>query len=171
LANSILFAKGVNMAESCREKEAIKFLEGVDLQNPNLYLPKDGRSSQNQITEGRITSVEEIKPEECFYDIGPKTIEEFINVLKSAKTIFWNGPLGMIEEDIYTRGTIELAKRMRKMDSFKIVGGGDLVGILDEKGLADNFNHLSTGGGSMLAFISGKKLPGLEILKKQIPAD
>lgn len=98
-------------------------------------------------------------------DITLKSVENFIQVAKEAKTIVWNGPLGQIEEEEYQKGTETLAAGLIKIPSFTVVGGGDTVGFLREKKLIDKFSFVSTGGGAMLEFLSGEKLPGLVALE------
>jgi len=109
-----------------------------------------------------------IKPieEATGQDIGSETIEIFKEKIKKAKTIFWNGPLGKIEKKEFQIGTVEIAKAIIKSKAFSIVGGGETAEFLNRIGLVNKFNHVSTGGGAMLAFLSGEKLPGIEALKK-----
>jgi phosphoglycerate kinase len=98
-------------------------------------------------------------------DIGPQTIEIFKDKIKLAKTIFFNGVVGMIEVEKYSRGTEEILKAIAQSPAFSVVGGGDMTPVIDKLGLADKFNHISTGGGAMLDFISDGKLVGIEALK------
>ncbi len=98
-------------------------------------------------------------------DIGPQTIELFKDKILLAKTIFWAGPLGKIEEEKYQKGTKEIAKAVIESEAFSVVGGGDTIEFLSKFGLLEKFNHVSTGGGAMLEFLSGEKLPGIEALK------
>jgi len=98
-------------------------------------------------------------------DVGPKTIDLFKEKISQAKTIFWNGPLGKIEEKRFLKGTEEIAKAIIKSGAFSVVGGGETVEFINKIGLIDKFNHISTGGGAMLEFLSGEKLPGIESLK------
>jgi phosphoglycerate kinase len=100
-------------------------------------------------------------------DITLKSVENFIQVAKEAATIVWNGPLGQIEEAEYQKGTQILAEGLAKMEAFKVVGGGDTVGFLKEHNLLNNFSFVSTGGGAMLEFLSGEKLPGLIVLEQK----
>ena len=100
-------------------------------------------------------------------DITLKSVENFIQVAKEAKTIVWNGPLGQIEEEEYQKGTQVLAQALVEIDAFKVVGGGDTVGFLKEHNLLTNFSFVSTGGGAMLEFLSGEKLPGLVALEQK----
>jgi len=100
-------------------------------------------------------------------DIGLKTIELFKEKISSAKTIFFNGVLGMVEKEEYFKGTKEILKAIVKSGAFSVVGGGDMTKVINKLGLIEKFNHVSTGGGAMLEFLSGKKLPGVEALKSK----
>ena len=99
------------------------------------------------------------------FDIGQKTIKIFQKIIQKAKTIFWAGPLGKIEERKYQRGTKEIIKAILKSQAFSVVGGGDTIEFINKIGLAEKFDHLSIGGGAMLKFLAGEKLPGLQSLK------
>ena len=99
------------------------------------------------------------------FDIGPKTIGLFKEKIKKAKTVFWSGPLGKIEDKKYRNGSEQIVKAIIENNVFSIVGGGETVEFIHESGESLKFNHLSTGGGAMLAFLSGEELPGLEALK------
>jgi len=98
-------------------------------------------------------------------DIGPKTIKAFQKKISLAKTIFWAGPLGKIEEKEYQKGTKEIAQAIIKSRAFSVIGGGNTIEFLNKIGLIKKFNYVSMGGGAMLTFLSGEKLPGLEALK------
>lgn len=98
-------------------------------------------------------------------DISQETIMFFKEKIMTAKTIFWNGPLGRIEEPEFSKGTSEIAKAIIESKAFSIAGGGETVEFINKLGLASKFNHLSTGGGAMLSFLSGENLPGLEALE------
>lgn len=99
------------------------------------------------------------------FDIGPKTIEMFSEIIKKAKMIVWAGPLGKFEDSAYEQGTKQIAEEISKNDkAFKIAGGGDTIFALTKLGLRDKFDHISTGGGAMLQFLSGEELPGLKAL-------
>jgi len=98
-------------------------------------------------------------------DIGPETIRLFKEKIAQAKTIFWNGPLGKIEEEEFTKGTAEIAQAIAQSKAFSVVGGGETVEFITKLGLVEKFSHVSSGGGAMLTFLSGDKLPGLEALK------
>ena len=101
-------------------------------------------------------------------DIGEKTIERFKKMIEKAKTIFWNGPMGVFEIDKFARGTNEIAQTIANLSGkvFSVVGGGDSISAVNKLGLSNKFSHVSTGGGASLEYIAGKKLPGIEVLKK-----
>ena len=97
-------------------------------------------------------------------DVGPKTIELFKGKISLARTVFWNGPLGEIEKEEFTKGTKAVAQAIVDSGAFSVVGGGETVFLFGEVGIIDKFSHVSTGGGAMLAFLAGEKLPGIEAL-------
>jgi len=99
------------------------------------------------------------------FDIGSKTINLFKEKISQAKTIFWSGPLGKIEEEEFSKGTKEIIKAIIESKAFSVVGGGETVEFINKIGLTEKFNHVSTGGNAMLAFLAGEKLPGLEAFK------
>lgn len=101
-----------------------------------------------------------------FEDIGPNTIRLFVSLLRQAKTIVWNGPLGHAEIPEFAKGTKAIARAMARSNAFTVVGGGDTIAILRKYRLSRGFDHVSTGGGAMLEFLAGKKLPGIEVLRK-----
>lgn len=98
-------------------------------------------------------------------DVGPKTSGLFRDKIMQAKTVFWNGPLGRIEEDEFSKGSEALAKAIIDSKAFSVIGGGETVEFINKLGLVEKFNHVSTGGGAMLEFLSGEELPGLTVLK------
>jgi len=100
-------------------------------------------------------------------DIGSKTIEIFKEVLKHAKTVVWNGPLGVFEFDNFAVGTNEVAKILANLDAITIIGGGDSAAAIEKQGLADKMTHISTGGGASLEFLEGKVLPGIACLENK----
>ncbi len=166
LANTVLKAKKVGIGQSKIEPKMVELAKKMDLTNSKLHLPVDvlvaSNSSKNSFF---IRAIGEVKKGESIFDIGPDTCELFENIIKRAKTIFWNGPLGMIEKKDFSKGTLKIAQAVAGSDAFSVVGGGETVEFLNKKGLSSEFNHVSTGGGAMLCFLSGEKLPGLEALK------
>jgi phosphoglycerate kinase len=111
--------------------------------------------------------VTEIGPQEAGLDIGPDTIKEFSQKLSQAKTIVWNGPMGMFEHAPFDAGTRAIAQSVADADAISIVGGGDSVAAISEAGVADRITHVSTGGGASLEFLAGDILPGVAALNDQ----
>lgn len=122
--------------------------------------PPDGEGSSVA-----AVSVDSI-PEEAkgIWDIGPASEECYLDILKEAQTIMWNGPLGMFEVPAYAGGTASLAEGMAEFNSWRVIGGGDTIRALDELRLTNRFDHISVGGGAMVAFLGGEAMPGLEVL-------
>ena len=113
-----------------------------------------------------IEPVDAIEEQGRELDIGPKTSKIFQEKIADGKTIFWNGPLGMVEEEKFIQGSLVIANAIIESGAYSIVGGGDLNAFLGKHNLRDRFDYVSTGGGAMLKFLSGEKLPGLEVLNK-----
>ena len=99
-------------------------------------------------------------------DIGPKTLEKFKEIIKTAKTIVWNGPMGKFEEKKYVTGTDEISKAILESDAYTVVGGGETIEVLEKNDAIDKISFVSTGGGAMLEYLSGNKMPGIEALKQ-----
>ncbi len=128
----------------------------IEIKNKNISLahPEKLIQARDAIMDG-----------ERELDIGPETIKIFKQKIAPAETIFWNGPLGMIEKEQFSGGTEEIAKAIVAGNNFSVVGGGETVEFINKIGLGDKFGHVSTGGGALLAYLSGEKLPGLEVLQ------
>jgi phosphoglycerate kinase len=143
-------------------------VDQIQLTNPKLHLPVDGRISLKEENDVylRTGGIGTLRKEEAIYDIGPETIHIFVEIIKNAKTIFWSGPLGMFENPRFKEGTKRIAEAIvRNHSAFKVVGGGDTIFAINSFGLLDHFDFVSTGGGAMLEFLAGEKLPGIEILE------
>jgi len=165
----ILQLKGVLIGKPWPEKKIVEAVEKIDITNTKLHSPVDGLICLPKSEEGysRVSAIGSVRKEEDIFDIGPETIELFISLIKEAKTILWSGPLGYFEREPFSKGSEAIAQAIIKNHSaFKIVGGGDTNAFLAKYGLRDKFDHVSTGGGAMLEFLSGKELPGIEALQK-----
>jgi phosphoglycerate kinase len=147
-----------------RAKErSVAFLLPAD----NVVVDKEKWDRDQKSAEPRTCSVHEIKPEEAGLDIGPEAIREFSEIIAGAKTIVWNGPMGMFEHPPFDRGTRAIAQAVASADAITIVGGGDSVAAITEAGVADRITHVSTGGGASLEFLAGETLPGVAALTEK----
>jgi phosphoglycerate kinase len=148
LANTLLALKGINIKKSLAEKDEKEENKKI-LKYGNLFLPVDS-----------------VWEKERILDIGPKTAGLFKNKISGAKTVIWNGPMGLIENKKFEKGTLEVGRAIagnRKI--FSIVGGGETVMFLKRHKLDKKISFVSTGGGALLDFLAGEKLPGIEALK------
>lgn len=165
---NVFAVKGVLDRSFFSEKEEVaKAIEKIDINNKKLCLPKDGQMSLVELEEDyfRIGPIESLKKGEGVFDIGPEAAGDFMEIIKQAKMIIWNGPLGMFEKEPFDKGTKKIAEAIVKNDqAFKIIGGGDTVAALLKLNLLNKFDHISTGGGAMLEFLSGDELPGIKAL-------
>ena len=171
MAYTFFKAQGYNVGNSLCEVEktglALEAMEKAKSKGVKLLLPIDTKIGKEfkPDTESKTVAWTEIPDEWEGFDIGEKTIEMFKNELKSAKTVIWNGPLGLFEFDQFAIGTNEIAKTLAELDATTIIGGGDSAAAVTKAGLADKMTHISTGGGASLEFLEGKKLPGIECLQ------
>ncbi len=172
-AFTFLKAEGYNIGCSIYERDmesvAKEIIDIAKNKNVKLLLPVDVHVTE-ELKEGKdheIVPVEKIPYDWYGVDIGPKTIEIFKEEIKNAKTIFWSGPLGVYEMEIYSKGTKEIAKAIGEVDGIKVVGGGDTISALNKFNLRDKMTHVSTGGGALLEFLEGKILPGIKVLLEE----
>ena len=139
------------------EEKGVKFLLPVDTRVGKEFKPD---------TESMVAKYTEIPDGWEGFDIGPETIKIYENELQSAKTVLWNGPVGLFEFDQFAIGTNSVAEILASLDNATtIIGGGDSAAAVEKSGLADKMTHISTGGGASLEFLEGKKLPGVECLQ------
>jgi len=167
LSEVILIGKEILVGREMPEKEILGAIKKIDLTSSKLHLPKDVLISlEKDWTYKRIAGLGTIRKEETVYDIGLETIELFSAIIKKAGTIFWAGPLGLFEEERFEQGTKEVGERIvRNYKAFKVAAGGDTISAIKKFGWSDKFDYLSAGGGALLEFLSGKKMPGIEALR------
>jgi phosphoglycerate kinase len=159
MANTFLAATGINMGASLVDKESIEVAKRIS--SAKVILPIDV-----VLEDGSVVDVSKgLTEKQKALDIGPRTIAKFSEVLKKARTIFWNGPMGMFEKKEFAAGTMAMARAVADANAATVVGGGESVEAVKESGYADRIGHISTGGGASLEFIAGAKLPGLEVLR------
>lgn len=166
LANTILAAFESPVGKSAIENKIMPTVKKMLVHKSKLIFPEDAVVANipnaRRETEKRTS---DIGKTEIILDIGSKTATAFIKELNRAKTIFWNGPLGLVENKAFARGTLKVAKAIGKIPCYKVVGGGDLIAFFHKHNLASGITHFATGGGSTLTLLAGEKLPGLEALK------
>jgi phosphoglycerate kinase len=171
MAFTFLKAQGVDVGKSIVEPELIEkareVLETAKKLGVKVYLPVDCviAESMEAEAETKIVPIQEINPQWMGLDIGPATITLFTEALNNAKTIVWNGPMGVFEIDAFSRGTSALAHSVANSYALSIVGGGDTDVAIDKAGERDNMSYISTGGGAFLELLEGKELPAVKALK------
>lgn len=172
LANTFLYAQGFDVGDSLCEKTeanlARELMEESESQGGKIILPVDVVIAKDINVDTDFFNVpnENVGDGYKILDIGKDTVEIFSQHIKKAKTIIWNGPMGLFERDIFSSGTRKIAQAIADTSAEKIIGGGDTIEAIDNFGIArENYSHISTGGGAMLEFLEGKILPGLSVLK------
>ncbi len=168
LANTVIAAKGFAIGRSISEQEMIDEVKKMELTDIKLHLPVDTIASTEPSgrVASRIAPVGNTKEREMILDIGPDTIDLFKEIILQAETIIWNGPMGLIEVDEFVQGSKQIAKVIAQSKGFSVVGGGDSIALLEEMGLLGKIDHISTGGGAMLKFLAGEKLPAIKALEE-----
>lgn len=171
MAYTFLKARGGSVGHSLVEESQLfaarRILERAETRGVPLLLPVDHvvASEASATAAPRTTEGADIPEGLMALDIGPKTVARFAEALKGAKTIFWNGPLGVFELGPFAQGTVRIAQAVAAIGGTTIVGGGDSVAAVHAAGVADKIRHLSTGGGASLEFVEGKTLPGIRALE------
>lgn len=171
IANTFLAAKGYNVGSSLYEpdliEEARQMLESAQKRGVNIPLPVDvvvgDEFSANAKTQTK--SVNDVAPNEMILDVGPETAAQYARMIAEMGTIVWNGPVGVFEMKPFENGTKEMCKAIAETDAFTFAGGGDTISAIGQFGIEDKVDYISTGGGSMLEYLEGKVLPGVEVLK------
>ena len=171
MAYTFFKAQGYGVGNSICELDkldlALELMEKAKQKGVKMMLPVDTKLGKefDKDTESKTVKANEIPDGWEGFDIGEETIKLYKEELKNAKTIVWNGPLGLFEFDQFAIGTNEIAKTLAEVDAVTIIGGGDSAAAIEKAGLADKMTHISTGGGASLEFLEGKKLPGIECLE------
>ena len=164
LGNSI----GKSLFEPDYVDTAKAFLEKAKEKGVKVILPVDNVCAKefSETAEPILVNSDNISDDLMGMDIGPKTVQLIVDALKDAKSVVWNGPMGVFEFSAFAKGTEEVAKALAASNATTVVGGGDSVAAINKFGLADKISHVSTGGGASLEFLEGKTLPGIKALEK-----
>lgn len=174
MANTFIKAMGYNVGKSLCEDDKLdlakELMEKAKLKGVKLILPIDAKLGKefNKDTESQIVDIANVPDDWSIFDVGPKTIDLYKSELENAKTIVWNGPVGLFEFDQFAIGTNSVASILASLNNaITIIGGGDSAAAVEKSGLASKMTHISTGGGASLEFLEGKKLPGVECLQNK----
>jgi phosphoglycerate kinase len=174
IANTFLAAEGYTVGKSLYEPDLIDEAERLVLEakkrKAEIPIPIDVVVAErfSEDAEAAVRLVSQIDDHEKVFDIGPDTIKQFIAIIKKAKTILWNGPIGAFEIEAFADGTKAIAKAIAESKAFKIAGGGDTLAAIEKYKLADKIDYISTGGGAFLTVLEGKTLPVITILEERI---
>ena len=168
---TFLKAQGKNIGKSLCEEDKLELAKALlEKGGDKLVLPIDTVAAKefSNDTEFRVVSVDALADDEMGLDVGPATVELFSNVLKDAKTVVWNGPMGVFEMSNFAKGTIGVCEAIANLEgAITIIGGGDSAAAAMQLGYADKFSHISTGGGASLEYLEGKELPGVASLSEK----
>ncbi len=170
MANTFLAAQGREMGKSLVEDDKLplarSLLARAEERGMQLLLPIDVVVADSlSASAGRVVPVTEIGATDMALDIGPASVERFAETLREARSVLWNGPMGLFENEAFASGTLGVAEAIGAAQGFTVVGGGDSVAAIQRANMADRFDHVSTGGGASLELLEGKKLPGVEALR------
>ena len=171
MAYTFFKAQGINIGSSVCEEDKLdlakELMKKAEEKNVKLLLPVDVNMAKefDENAESKIVKIEDMEDGWQGLDIGPETINLYAEVLKTAKTVMWNGPLGVFEFSKFANGTNEIARVLGNIDATVVIGGGDSAAAVEKAGLADKMTHISTGGGASLEYLEGKVLPGIDCLE------
>ncbi len=171
MANTFLKAKGYELGTSLVEDDKVELaseiMEKAEKLGKKLLIPVDVTvaTAIDAPETAQTVTADQIPADRMALDIGPETVKIYEEAVMNAKTILWNGPMGVFEVETFAVGTFAVAHAVAKSEAYSIVGGGDSVASLERTGLNDQIDHISTGGGASLEFLEGKKLPGVEVLQ------
>jgi len=173
IANTFIAASGYNVGKSLVEidliPEARRLIEAAHSTGKEIPVPTDvvcGKEFSPQ-AQAVVKSVDAVDDDDMILDIGPQTAARFAQIMQSAATIVWNGPVGVFEFDQFGEGTKSLAQAIASSSAFSIAGGGDTLAAVDKYGVSDQVSYISTGGGAFLEFLEGKQLPAVAMLEKR----
>ena len=168
IANTFLLANGKETGKSLVEPEMVESATRIlNLDGVNVPMPIDVMVAKEFSNEAiaETKSIEGIESDDVILDIGPETAIIYKDIINEAKTIIWNGPVGVFEFDQFSNGTQSLAKAVEQNSGFKIVGGGDTVAVVEKYNIGNSISYISTGGGAFLEFVKNGTLPSIEVLK------
>ncbi|WP_406022532.1 phosphoglycerate kinase [Succinivibrio sp.] len=168
IANTFIKAQGNNVGKSLCEDELVNDAKEIaGKTNIPAFVDVVVGKEFSENAEATTKDLADIADDDMIFDLGPKSMANINEVLKNAKTILWNGPVGVFEFDQFALGTKSMADAIASSEAFSVAGGGDTINAIQKFGVTDKISYISTGGGAFLEFVEGKKLPAVEILEKR----
>ena len=173
IANTFIAAAGFPVGKSLYEpdliEEALRLIAAAKAAGSDIPIPVDVVCAKefSETAEATVKKVADVEADDLILDIGPDTAKQYAEIIKSAGTIVWNGPVGVFEIDQFSHGTQSLSQAIAESSAFSIAGGGDTLAAIDKYGINDQVSYTSTGGGAFLEFLEGKELPAVAILKSR----
>jgi phosphoglycerate kinase len=169
MANTVLLAQGrqigSSLAEPDRVDEARRLLDTAEARDVLMLVPTDVVSAQSvNSTNPTVGVVDAIPADEAIFDIGPETVARYCEQIAGARTVFWNGPMGVFERKPFENGTLGIARCVAQAHAYTVVGGGDSLAAIEVAGVGEHIDHISTGGGASLEYLEGRDLPGIAAL-------
>ena len=173
MANNILEYKGFETGNSIKEQNCKKIIEEIfnlsKKKNCKIFYPEDVVVAKKLNGSPKTKLLKDVKSDEMILDVGNQTIEKIKDIIKTSKTVLWNGPAGYFENSDFANGSYEIGKEIAKETNnkkiFSVIGGGDTISVIKKINLFDHFNFVSTAGGAFLEYLEGKVLPGIKALK------
>ena len=169
MANTLLLAQGhqtgSSLSEPDRVEEARRLVDSAEERGVHIDIPTDvviARSLDS--TTAQVVAVDTIPADQAIFDIGPETVARYCRQIASARTVFWNGPMGVFERGPFANGTLGIARCVADATAYTVVGGGDSLAAIDAAGVAEHIGHISTGGGASLEYLEGRVLPGIAVI-------
>jgi phosphoglycerate kinase len=169
MANTLLLAQGhqtgSSLSEPDRVEEARRLVDSAEGRGVHIDIPTDvviARSLDS--TTAQVVPVDIIPADQAIFDIGPETVARYCRQIASARTVFWNGPMGVFERGPFANGTLGIARCVADATAYTVVGGGDSLAAIDAAGVAEHIGHISTGGGASLEYLEGRVLPGIAVI-------
>lgn len=168
IANTFMAAQGHKVGKSLCEEELIPTAKDLMAKThiPEFVDVVVGKEFDEN-TEATVKDLKDVSDDDMIFDLGPKSMANIVEVIKNAKTILWNGPVGVFEFDKFAQGSKTLSEAIADSEGFSVAGGGDTISAIQKFGVTSKISYISTGGGAFLEFVEGKKLPAVEILEKR----
>ncbi len=169
MANTVLLAQGheigSSLAEPDRVDDARRLIGNAEERGVLVAVPTDAVTARSvDSTQTNVASIATLRSDQAIFDIGPETVARYCQQIASARTIFWNGPMGVFEREPFANGTLGIARCVADAGAYTVVGGGDSLAALDAAGVGERIDHISTGGGASLEYLEGRVLPGIAAL-------